>query len=186
MVLHKAIARYGRTASSTEMAILRGNLAQLLIQQKQYTDAEILLQDSLASLNQHTGSEPNQRASLLNSLAFIRHKQGRFAELIDLDREEVRLLEAAFGGEHFYLVAPLNNWANSLVKLDRAEEAAAVYARAMPVCNETTGRDEQPCRVLFDDYATVLRGLVARRKPSRWQRAVARWRETQTGKMAPV
>jgi tetratricopeptide (TPR) repeat protein len=157
--IRRAIARNAQSGSYKELGVLRGCLAQILVQQKRYAEAEILLSDWQAGLNGSDASGRHQLANLLNCLGGTRYEEGHIAESLQPFRESLNVVEGDVGTEDTMLIVPLNNLATALVKLGRTEEADADFRRATGICGKMFGDDHPTCGVLLANYAVCLRKL---------------------------
>jgi len=164
MVIRKALEVNAQSGSQSELAKLRVLLAQLLIEEKKYGEAEALLLDLQANPAHSKPSERLQLSYLLDELGGIRYEQGRFAEAVGVFREELGVLESDLRGEHPLLVTPTNNLATSLVKLGRLEEASGAFERASGLCRKTLGSDHPACGQILANYSSVLRKLGRKRE----------------------
>ena len=136
-LLRGAIAFDRRTSSPRELAIVRGCLAHILMDQLKYTEAESVLLDSQADFASLKMTDPRQLSDLLSDLGVLKFDQGRYGDSIKLLRESLRLLQDAIGDEHAALVVPLSNLALSYLKLGRLNAAELTLKRAMGICSRS-------------------------------------------------
>jgi tetratricopeptide (TPR) repeat protein len=163
-ILREAIAAHARTGSARDLAMVRACLAQILMQQKRYGEAETVLLDSQPDFARLKMTYPQLLSDLLNGLGLIRYAQGRFAEAVEAQRGSLNALEDAVGAEHPSLVVSLNNLATTFVRMGHLEEGGSTYQRAITVCTKTLGEDHPNCGVLLENYAFVLRKLGRKRE----------------------
>jgi hypothetical protein len=67
------------------------------------------------------------------NLAMLYEDQGRYANAEQLCQQAIALLEKGFGSDHPNLAIFLENYSHLLRKLRRADEAAALEARARTI-----------------------------------------------------
>jgi tetratricopeptide (TPR) repeat protein len=157
--LRRAIVTPRKTDSPTDLAMVRACLANLLMRQLKYGEAETLLLDSLADFDRLKESEPQLVATVLDLLGKIRYEQGRFAEALQLHSRSLNILESTLGAQHPSLIVTLNDLASAMVKANRSEEAAALYQRAILLCAKTLGLDHPEYGVVLENYSFVLKKL---------------------------
>jgi tetratricopeptide (TPR) repeat protein len=160
----KALSINQGSDSPRDLAMVRGCLANLLIKQLRYSEAETFLNDSQPDFSRLAATDPQLVAQLLDYLGMIRFGQGRFAESVEFHQRSASLLESRLGPDHPALVVSLNNLAVASAKLGHWQKAAAVYRRATAICSNTLGADHPNCGVLLDNYAVVLRAQGHKRE----------------------
>ena len=101
---------------SPELIELIDNLAQLLLKNQAYAEAEQLLKRSLAIQQQMLGGEHPELVNTLHPLAEIAFRQDRYQEAEAYYRRIVAIDEQAFGEDHFNVAADLE----PLMRLYRA------------------------------------------------------------------
>jgi len=115
---------------------IRMALAEILISLDDYTSAEPLLAEAVASLDQN--GSPVLRAMLNHNLAMVLHRRGELEEGFERADEAVRLIES-FPGDHrerlsnvlqtrARLTRMLGRWEEALADLKRARELAHAAA----------------------------------------------------------
>jgi tetratricopeptide (TPR) repeat protein len=157
--LRRAIIAHRDTDSPRDLAMVRACLANLLMRELKYGEAESLLLDSQADFDRLRASEPQLLATVLDLLGKIRYEQGRFAEALQFHSRSLEILESALGTQHPGLIVTLNDLASAMVKANRDEEAAALYRRAVLICTKTLGPDHPEYGVLLENYSFVLKKL---------------------------
>jgi tetratricopeptide (TPR) repeat protein len=155
-LLRKAIRAYRQTGSPVRLAVVRGHLAEILIAQKKYDEAETLLMDWQTDVVRLKPQDHAQLAALLHYLGGLRYEQGRFVEAVQSYRECVEALDSDVGPEHPALISPVNNLATSLAKVSRLEEASGAFERASSICRKTLGSDHPTCGAILGNYSPVL------------------------------
>jgi tetratricopeptide (TPR) repeat protein len=179
-VLRRILLLKRQSSLTNELAVVRQDLAQLLVNHERYGEAEAVLLDLCSNLGALKLASPELqifKSEFLNTLGMIRYSQGRFADATALDSEAIRLLESVVGELDGALLAPLNNLATSFVRTMSYEHAAATYQRAEEICNNSFGPDHPTCGVLLMNHSFVLRRLGRRRDA---KEAARRSREIRT------
>jgi tetratricopeptide (TPR) repeat protein len=90
-----AIARQVLNETHPEVGTIKNNLARLLLETGEYTEAEALLRDALAVDRIHREEDFDDLAYPLNSLALVRMAQEDTSEATDLWREALPIAEAS-------------------------------------------------------------------------------------------
>jgi len=110
------------------------NLADLYRGQREYAQAEPLYQRSLSIREKALGPNHPDVASTLNSLAELYIAQGKYAAAEPLLKRALAIWEKALGPDHpnlaISLEISLKDYAELLMKTDRAAEAAKLVAHA--------------------------------------------------------
>jgi tetratricopeptide (TPR) repeat protein len=179
-VLRKVLLLNEQSSLTNELAVVRQNLAQLLVNHERYGEAEAVLSDLCSNLGALKLASPELqilKSEFLNSLGMVRYSQRRFADAIALESEAIRWLEGVVGESDGALLAPLNNLATSFAKTMRYEDADAAYRRAQEICNNSFGPDHPTCGVLLMNHSFVLRRLGRKRDA---KEAARRSREIRT------
>jgi tetratricopeptide (TPR) repeat protein len=140
------------TASEHDLAVSQRSLAQLLLQQGRYDEAESVLQDAVGDSNKRQSEDQSLLAGALNDMGVLRFQQGRYGE-------SIRILEGAAHLESSYSIIVLNNLAASYVRNGRLKDAELAYQRAIAVAGRTLGEEHRDYGELLANYAVVLRKL---------------------------
>ena len=98
------------------------------------------------------GKEHPKYATVLNNLAILYLKMGRYARTESLHLEAKSIREKALGKEHPYYANTINNLANLYSKMGNRERAKQLFLEARDIREKTVGK-EHP------DYADVLHNL---------------------------
>jgi len=158
-LLHEAITVNGRSGSARELAIVRICLAQILVDERRYVEAESVLLVAQTDFTNLKATNPKLVAELLHDFGVLRFRQARYDEAVSLYTESIRLLAHAMGDKHPSLVVPFNNLALSYLKLGRLNDAELTLKHAIAVCSKTLGDDHPTLGTLLEGYAVVLRKL---------------------------
>ncbi len=121
----RAIRLFGADHSRTFH--VEEGLAQNLVHQQRLAEAEEILTDGLERARR-LGALPQR----LNSLAVLYGAQGRTEEAEDCARRSVEATRALRGENSVTTLIAVENWAVSLTKLERFDEALALFAESLP------------------------------------------------------
>ncbi len=113
------------------------NLSRIYYLQGRYAEAEPLVRHALAIREKVLGKHPDT-ANSLNNVAKLCYSLGRYSEAEPLYQRSLIMFEETLGKEHPILVATLENYAALLRKMNRADEAAKLEARARQIRLSTT------------------------------------------------
>jgi eukaryotic-like serine/threonine-protein kinase len=113
-------------------------MAGVRLRTGEYAQAESLyLQAQAAAVGARFTSEPDP--GYLSGLAAAYFYQGRFAEAEPLMRRLLAEEERAYGPDHPYVAAGLNNLGGVYYELGRYDDALAMYERARQIVERTLG-----------------------------------------------
>jgi tetratricopeptide (TPR) repeat protein len=165
-LLREAIVVNGSTGAGAvrELTIVRVCLAQILMDERRYAEAESVFLDAQANFAGLKTTDPELLAEMFGGLGVLRFHQGRYDESAGLYRQSLRLLEDTLGDEHPSLVVSLNDLALSYLKLGRLDGAELTLRRAMAICSKTLGENHPAYSALLANYAVVLRKLGRKRE----------------------
>jgi tetratricopeptide (TPR) repeat protein len=156
-VLREAVTKNRQTGTPRELAVVRNQLATLLMPRKAYPEMERLLQDVVDDFDKKKSLDPVQVSAALNGLGVVRFNLKRFEEAATAYRRSIDLLESALGKGHPLLVSPLSNLGESYLKMGTLTEASAAYRRAADICDASVMIEDLPCGINLAGYAEVLR-----------------------------
>lgn len=121
-----------------------------------YRAAEAFFQQAIALFEASPDSRPLDVAESRSALAMVLGKLKRHEEAL-----QVSLLAIAdfdrLSSRHPSLVSALNNAACSLAELDRKQEAARMFERALALATDLFGEDNRSTARIMLSYARVLR-----------------------------
>tara|TARA_R110002096_G_scaffold377231_2_gene571093 strand:- start:788 stop:1363 length:576 start_codon:yes stop_codon:yes gene_type:complete len=106
------------------------NLAGLYVDQRQYTEAELLYKRALSINEKALGLDHPSVATNLNNLAELYHSQGRFAEAEPFYNRALAIYEKVLGPEHPNIATVLNNLANLYRNTNREQDALELEKEA--------------------------------------------------------
>jgi len=132
------------------------NLADVLVQQEKYGEAERLCQESLVADRERGPAEEGQLARTLDTLGksyFFRNDLPTAEKTL---REALRVHEKADGLRHTLTAQAMNNLAAVLYQSGRPEDAATIYRQAMPIYRDVYGSEHPELAILFDNLGTAL------------------------------
>jgi tetratricopeptide (TPR) repeat protein len=155
--LRDALARYDTTGPSNALATIRIYLAQILSANNRYTEAEALLLEARAGLNNESSPDSKVKTGVLNGLCVLRFQQGRFEEAVELGTEYLQYIETALSRKHPWLVVGRANIATNYVKLGRFQDAVRAYQSSLALASEVLDKTDPIYGPLLANYAFVLR-----------------------------
>jgi len=158
-LLRHAIALSPQTDFSRSRFMACDLLIVMLLSEKRYKEADLVLADLQPSFTRLKAGDPDSAAELLNDLAVVRHSQHRFEEAVMADIESIRLLKVAWGNQHPMLVVPLNNLAILYADLNRFDEAALTFQESVNLCAETLGENHPTYGGVLINYASLLKKM---------------------------
>jgi tetratricopeptide (TPR) repeat protein len=124
-----------------------------LFQESRFGEAELLLQQALAILEEALGSEHPHVANSLNSLAELCRVQSEYTKAEPLYNRSLAIREKAFGPEHPNVAQSLDNLAALYRAQGRYTDAEPLYQRALSIWEQSLG-SEHP------DFAQSLNNLA--------------------------
>jgi tetratricopeptide (TPR) repeat protein len=163
-LLSASIAANAQTGPVRDLIVVRNCLADILIADKRYQEAETLLLDSQSDLVRVDSSHSLLVGNCLNSLAVVYFSLGQYAKSVEFNLKSIRFLEASQGAKYPGLIVPYNNMGNSYVKMGRLNDALFTFERAAALCGESFGRDRAYCGSVLENYEVVLRRLGRKRE----------------------
>jgi len=107
------------------------NLANLLAQMGRYEEAEKLHRDTLARRRRVLGESHPRTFSSIGNLAEVYYLQGDHERAVPLCRKAYEGNREAHGPTHWRTLEVLERLAESLIKLDRSDQAAAVLEESL-------------------------------------------------------
>ena len=110
-----------------EAARLLNNAGSYMSQRGNYTEAEPLLERSLAIWEKALGPEHPDVAQNLNNLALLYHAQGRYEKAEPLLERSLAIWKKSLGPEHPDVAQSLNNLANLYDAQGRYKKAEPLY-----------------------------------------------------------
>jgi tetratricopeptide (TPR) repeat protein len=134
-----AIARQVLNETHPEVGTIKNNLARLLLETGEYTEAEALLRDALAVDRSHREHDFDDLAYPLNNLALVRMAQEDPGEATDLWREALPIAEAA---SHRMLGPILAGLADVQCMGGQTVSGIAMAGRSLTVNQEEFGVDD--------------------------------------------
>ena len=114
-LLRQAIAIDTKALPSADarLTLARAALAELVLIDGRYQEAERMLEESLAVFEQHPERWRQEIGTLLGDIGIVRQFQGRNDEAIRLFQQAIAIHEAGLGPVHPILVRPLINLART-------------------------------------------------------------------------
>jgi tetratricopeptide (TPR) repeat protein len=118
-----------------------------------YTDAEPLLERSLAIYEKVFGPDHPYVVAALNGLASLYDAEGRYSDAEPLLKRSLTTREKVLGPDHPDVVASLNDLAEVYRKLARYTDAEPLQKRSLAIRENALGPDHP-------DFATSLNNLA--------------------------
>jgi len=115
------------------------NLANSLLSQGLYVEAEEIVRDTLDLCRQIRGEQHVQTFVAKYTLANCIHKQGRFAEAESLRSETLEAFHSVYGPKHSRTVKAMSSLGESLCDLGRYAEAELRYRQAHEIWHDQLG-----------------------------------------------
>jgi tetratricopeptide (TPR) repeat protein len=128
------------------------NLAQALINQRKYAEAEAMHRETLALRERVSGKEHPDTLLSMDNLALALIGQGKYTEAEAMYRETLALKEKVLGKEHLGTLRSMYCLADSLQFQDQYQEALLLYGRVYTGYCNTLGPNHSETRGCFDDY----------------------------------
>ena len=147
-------SRYG--PESEEVSIRLNDMAQLLLAQGKYDDAELLIRRALAITEKALGAEHPDTALRLGNLGSLLRIKGDFDAAEQLLRKSLEILDRELGSDHPTTGAIVDNLAELL--RDKGEFAAAepLYHRALATAQKQYGLEHGATSISLNNLASFL------------------------------
>lgn len=108
--------------------------------QEELEKAEKLLKSSLKEAERQ-GSKDSRLAAVLNCLAQVYERQGKFSEAEPLYQKVLEIDEKALGKEHAAIINDLDNLAVTYIQQKKYKEAEELFKRAIALDEKLYGKD---------------------------------------------
>jgi tetratricopeptide (TPR) repeat protein len=175
-MLKEAIRLDQRAASPRHLAIARNCLAEILIAQKRYAEAEELLLQARGAFARE--KDLDSLRIILNNLGILRYLQRRYPEAIDLFEESLKTSQSHAGDAHLLHLRVWNNLAASYEQTGRYQDAGAILAQAKTLCEQSLGAQNPTYAEIIGNYSVVLKKLGRKREARRWRSVCLKIRES--------
>lgn len=141
---------------SEEVALARNALANLIVDDGRYAEAETLVEAAIATFRKHpTGT--GQQAVGLNNLGVVRMQQRRYTEATELFEEATRIAEAELGPDHPTVLRALSNLGTVYGRIGRLDEADHAFQRSVAIAENRLGKAHPVYARVLLNYAGFLR-----------------------------
>ena len=127
-------------------------------QEGRYAEAEQLLTAALKEAEKFGKQDP-RLATILNSLALLYSKQGKYTEAEPLYQRALAIYENALGPEHPAVALSLNNLAALYQTRGKYAQAEPLYRRALSILTKSLGPDHPSVATMLGNYADLLRKM---------------------------
>ncbi|HMB69419.1 MAG TPA: tetratricopeptide repeat protein, partial [bacterium] len=129
------------------------NLALLYLRTGRPDDAEPVLEEVLETGARAFGEESGDYGFFLSNVAWMRELQGRWDEELTARQRVLTIYENAYGAESPQLIGPLRHLGRNLVRVDRPQEAAEPFRRAIALLE--AANDERDADLLESTRAAL-------------------------------
>jgi tetratricopeptide (TPR) repeat protein len=157
-MLRESVAMHRRLlpADDKRVALIYNGLAEALLRERNYKEAEQRLNEASAILERapHPGTE---LAITLSNLAAIKREHHRYKEAERLMERSVGLFEAEVGPDHPILVCGLNNLATMYSTTHRGDQADATFRKALALAEKYLGVHHPTYGSVLFNYSAFLR-----------------------------
>ncbi len=141
--------------SAGRSALLGYNVAKYLQQIARYSEAEPLLQRSLAIYEKTVGSEHPYTSATLHELASLYQAQGRYSEAEPLLQRSLAIYEKTVGSEHPDTSATLHELARLYQAQGRYSEAEPLLQRSLAIYEKTVGSEHPDTSATLHELARL-------------------------------
>jgi tetratricopeptide (TPR) repeat protein len=151
-------------SDDARLMLARAALAELVLHDENYQEAEQMLQESLVFFEKQPERWQQEIGTLIGDLGVVRQFQGRNDEAIRLFREAIAMQEAGVGPEHPILIRPLVNLARTQSSTGAPADADANFRRAVQIAEQRLGPEHPTYRDVLLRYAAFLRATGHKRE----------------------
>lgn len=137
-------------------AVALHSLAESLVDQGKYTEAEIFLRQALELKHAELGEEHQDSASITLALAGLLHRKGDFQEAERLAQRAVAIQKKVLGEKHPDFASALKVLAMVLETQGRLTEAESHLRRALSIYEEIFGQQHVAWQSCIHNLAGVL------------------------------
>ena len=156
VILREARAKFIEIGDQNQLLSAENNLGIVLVAQYKFAEVASLYERALARAK--SDHDENAIAMLECNLGYLALCQGHFDEALDyLERSRRRYTE--LGMRHESMIAD-QEIADAYLELNLAPEAAAIYARVIPLFAELGMRAEQARALTYHGRALLLQGQL--------------------------
>lgn len=165
-------ARNGRSQTS-DAALVKLELANLLSQLGRYTEAIGLLEEALSVDRVALGVDHPRVIMQTHSLAYALQMEGRFAEAEPLFEDSNERIQRTLGPEHPYTVDMMSNYGRFLRRRGQLDEAESIFRRVLDYYARKRGADHPNVGTAHANLAIVLHDA------NRWEEAQAEFQRAR-------
>ncbi len=135
----KDMRRSGGGYENPDKMIALNRLAAYLQDQRQYDEAETLLEQCLSMAERLQGPDSEMTTVALNNLAALHQAQGHYAEAEPFLQRCLETMERRLGPDHVNLATPLGNLAELHNAQGRHADAEPLYRRSLEIAERHWG-----------------------------------------------
>lgn len=133
-------------------------LARVYNDAGEFARADVLLTEALPLVKPQSGAA-ELRASMLNSLAIAKSRQGLLNEAATASGESLALIRSAYPPGHTLIGQSLNNLSSFHAQAGRLEDAEAASREALDILFATVGPDHISVASAYNNLGNLLLGL---------------------------
>jgi tetratricopeptide (TPR) repeat protein len=147
--------------------LARHELARIYLRLEQKDQAEPLLAQALAGLEQRLGADHPALGPVLHDLAALHESSGRYEQAEPLYRRALAVSEQGLGLEHPQLAATLGKLAGLYEEMEQEDQAEPLYERALAIRQRVLGSGHPDIGILLNYLANLLkqRGEYGKAEP---------------------
>jgi len=128
-------------ADNGQYSVTQGDLAQILMYQGRFEEAEPLLLDVIARMIDHYGESHRQTSFKLNDIALLYYRWNRLADARHWQDRATQAMRAALGDSHPFLAQTLSRSADIAFFSDQIDRAVADSQAAAAIAGEQDRED---------------------------------------------
>jgi non-specific serine/threonine protein kinase/serine/threonine-protein kinase len=150
----------GFVAASDPRALdAQAGLAQTLMEEGRFAEAEALMREIYATRLRTAGPDSSDTVTSLSNLGSVLQAQGKLSEAADISRQVLAASERIEGPEHPLTLTALHNTAFMLQSLGRHAEAEPLYRRKLELSMRILGTNHIDTLMAANNLAASLREL---------------------------
>ncbi|HLO87753.1 MAG TPA: tetratricopeptide repeat protein [Nostocaceae cyanobacterium] len=155
--LKKAIDLQTKFQQEETLANTLNDLALLYYFQGKYSDAELLLLQSLEIRKRQLGADHPDVATSLNNLAGLYESQGKYSDAEPLYLQSLEIWKHQLGADHPNIASSLNNLAALYYSQRKYSDAEPLYLQSLEILKRQLGADHPNVATSFNNLAGLYR-----------------------------
>jgi tetratricopeptide (TPR) repeat protein len=161
------------------------NLAQVLVRQGKYEEAEAMNRQTMALKETVLGREHPSTLTSMNNLAQVLNSQGKHEEAEAMHRQTLAGYERVLGHEHPHTLASMHNLALVFNRQGKYEEAEAMLRQTLARREKVLGHEHPSILTSMNNLAEVFNNQGKYEKAEAMHRRTLAWREKVLGHEHP-